>query len=266
MRTSVRVRRLERRCVDAVVVLIFSCRCSGSLRYCAIFGLAVQLRTGILLALEFLCVMLAGAGLSAGSISLSLSILLHICWRHVLIIPADHSNGPEVRYDEATEIYRYIATLLGQFFPSGRSGKNVAASARTILCCGDQLSPPKVKQHIDLGFSVSKVLRQLELTNVTLLGKMIIPVRCFSCGKVCPPFTRFPFVANDSQVIGDLWERYLKMLEDDISDGDAMDQLRLNRYCCRRMIMTHVDLIEKLLKYDYPTLRSNKEMGANKCN
>lgn len=27
-----------------------------------------------------------------------------------------------------------------------------------------------------------------------------------------------------------------------------MDQLRLNRYCCRRMVMTHVDLIEKLLK------------------
>jgi DNA-directed RNA polymerase subunit N (RpoN/RPB10) len=29
---------------------------------------------------------------------------------------------------------------------------------------------------------------------------------------------------------------------------DAMDQLGLKRYCCRRMIMTHVDLIEKLLK------------------
>lgn len=33
------------------------------------------------------------------------------------------------------------------------------------------------------------------------------------------------------------------------TNSDAMDQLGLKRYCCRRMIMTHVDLIEKLLKY-----------------
>jgi len=73
---------------------------------------------------------------------------------------------------------------------------------------------------------------------------MIIPIRCFSCGKVT----------------GDLWERYLRMIEDEgMQEGDAMDRLGLKRYCCRRMVMTHVDLIEKLLKYT-PDGRNEKKI------
>ncbi|QPG75885.1 DEKNAAC101782 [Brettanomyces naardenensis] len=63
---------------------------------------------------------------------------------------------------------------------------------------------------------------------------MIIPVRCFSCGKV----------------VGDKWETYLQYLEEGMSEGDALDRLGLKRYCCRRMVLTHVDLIEKFLRYN----------------
>ncbi|XP_020388625.2 DNA-directed RNA polymerases I, II, and III subunit RPABC5 [Rhincodon typus] len=64
-------------------------------------------------------------------------------------------------------------------------------------------------------------------------GAMIIPVRCFTCGKV----------------VGNKWEAYLGLLQAEYTEGDALDALGLKRYCCRRMLLSHVDLIEKLLNY-----------------
>ncbi|KCV67867.1 DNA-directed RNA polymerase I, II, and III subunit RPABC5 [Fonticula alba] len=69
---------------------------------------------------------------------------------------------------------------------------------------------------------------------------MIIPVRCFTCGKV----------------IGDKWEPYRELLQNN-KPGDALDMLELRRYCCRRMLLTHVDLIEKLLRYNVHERRNN---------
>ena len=69
---------------------------------------------------------------------------------------------------------------------------------------------------------------------------MIIPVRCFTCGKV----------------VGDKWEQYMRLLTDShMNEAEALDSLKLERYCCRRMLLTHVDLIEKLLAYN--TLEKN---------
>jgi DNA-directed RNA polymerase I, II, and III subunit RPABC5 len=52
---------------------------------------------------------------------------------------------------------------------------------------------------------------------------MIIPVRCFSCNKL----------------IGDKWEKYIKLLETKTKE-EALNELGLKRYCCRRMILTNV--------------------------
>ena len=49
----------------------------------------------------------------------------------------------------------------------------------------------------------------------------------FTCGKV----------------VGNKWQRYLKLLSAECSSGDALDALQLKRYCCRRMMISHVDLI-----------------------
>ena len=72
---------------------------------------------------------------------------------------------------------------------------------------------------------------------------MIIPVRCFTCGKI----------------LGDKWNYYVKEIEKDgkeesvlnvnaktlqkTKEGKALDNLGLKRYCCRRMMISHVDLI-----------------------
>lgn len=62
---------------------------------------------------------------------------------------------------------------------------------------------------------------------------MIIPVRCYTCGKVT----------------GNKWEPYQKMISEGKTPCEALANLGLKRYCCRRIILTHVDLIEKFLEY-----------------
>lgn len=65
---------------------------------------------------------------------------------------------------------------------------------------------------------------------------MIIPVRCFSCGKV----------------IAGKWKEYLSLLDRKYNPADALDALKFKRYCCRRIFLSHVEIIDELLKY--PTI------------
>ena len=62
---------------------------------------------------------------------------------------------------------------------------------------------------------------------------MIIPIRCFSCGKL----------------IAHVYEPYLEYLEKGESSQKAFKELGIERFCCKRMIVSHVDLIDELLKF-----------------
>ena len=62
---------------------------------------------------------------------------------------------------------------------------------------------------------------------------MIIPIRCFSCGKP----------------IAHLWEDFKKRVGAGEEAKKVLDDLGLERYCCRAVFLGHVDLIEIVSKF-----------------
>jgi DNA-directed RNA polymerase subunit N len=62
-------------------------------------------------------------------------------------------------------------------------------------------------------------------------NKMMIPVRCFTCGKA----------------IGDKWEEFVRRTRQGEEPKRVLDDLGVTRYCCRRMLLTQVDLLEDIM-------------------
>ena len=62
---------------------------------------------------------------------------------------------------------------------------------------------------------------------------MIIPIRCFSCGKP----------------IAHLWEEFNQRVSNGEDRKTVLDQLNLERYCCRSMFLGQVDLIDTASKF-----------------
>lgn len=79
-------------------------------------------------------------------------------------------------------------------------------------------------------------------------GTMIIPIRCMNCGKL----------------LADKWLYYQRRLQElqgdaygkrtyfdgtsvpDTKENQVMKELGLTRYCCKKALLTHVDLIQKI--------------------
>jgi len=62
---------------------------------------------------------------------------------------------------------------------------------------------------------------------------VIIPIRCWSCGKP----------------IGHLWESYKERVAKGENAKKVLDDLKLERYCCRAMFVGQIDLIKTIAKF-----------------
>jgi DNA-directed RNA polymerase subunit N (RpoN/RPB10) len=82
---------------------------------------------------------------------------------------------------------------------------------------------------------------------------MIIPVRCFTCNNVIGNKWRYykRRVKEIKEKEGipkdrDIYIRGNKLEPGVTPEARVLDELRLKKYCCRRMLLTHVDLTEKI--------------------
>ncbi|MBS3071469.1 DNA-directed RNA polymerase subunit N [Candidatus Pacearchaeota archaeon] len=62
---------------------------------------------------------------------------------------------------------------------------------------------------------------------------MIIPVRCMGCGKP----------------LGHLWEIYKKRIDSGEDAGNVLNDLELERYCCRATLLGHADMLPEVTKF-----------------
>ena len=63
---------------------------------------------------------------------------------------------------------------------------------------------------------------------------MIVPVRCFSCGKV----------------LGESYEEFENRVEKGEDAKKVLDDLGVTRYCCRRVLFSHAELVDDIMKYN----------------
>lgn len=62
---------------------------------------------------------------------------------------------------------------------------------------------------------------------------MIIPIRCFTCGNP---------IAQD-------WEEYTERTKKGEDPKKVLDSLDYERYCCRRMFLSHSEIIDDIMHH-----------------
>ena len=71
---------------------------------------------------------------------------------------------------------------------------------------------------------------------------MLIPVRCFTCGNL----------------IADKFDDYQTKLKAGEDPEKVLNELPINRYCCRRMLLTTVETIQQVIPF-YESIEKRKQ-------
>ena len=77
---------------------------------------------------------------------------------------------------------------------------------------------------------------------------MIIPVKCFTCGTVLANKYQYYLkkVKQEKMTQGIDINKVIYLSQDKVSkspEAKVLDELRLHKMCCRRHMLTHVDII-----------------------
>ena len=75
---------------------------------------------------------------------------------------------------------------------------------------------------------------------------MLVPVRCFTCGNL----------------VADKFEEYQNRVKSGEEPAKILDSLGIERYCCRRMLLTTVETIQQILPFYEAMHKRNAEVQS----
>ena len=75
---------------------------------------------------------------------------------------------------------------------------------------------------------------------------MLVPVRCFTCGNI----------------VADKFEEYQNKAKSGEDPAKILDSLGIERYCCRRMMLTTVETIQQVIPFYEAIHKRNIEIQS----
>jgi len=75
---------------------------------------------------------------------------------------------------------------------------------------------------------------------------VLVPVRCFTCGNL----------------VADKFDEYQNMVKSGEEPAKILDSLGIERYCCRRMMLTTLETIQQVIPFYEAMYKRNIEIQS----